>query len=75
MPTLWHSGRVYVRLFDDDHRPPHIHVWTPDGEIMISLGDLSVFCGTIRTRDYELAMNWIRGNIAFLRQEWTRRNG
>ena len=74
MPTLWRSGNVCVRLFDRDHHPPHVHIWTPDGDMQIALSDCSIIRGNIRTRDYELAMLWIRDNIEVLRQEWTHRN-
>jgi hypothetical protein len=29
MPTLQRFGAVSVRMYADDHRPPHFHIWLP----------------------------------------------
>lgn len=47
MPTIFRLGRVQVRMFFDDHHPPHCHLWTPDGEMQIALADLSTMRGRI----------------------------
>lgn len=75
MPTIFRIGRVQVRMFFDDHHPPHCHLWTPDGEMQIALGDLSTMRGRIGKQDYQLAMAWIQDNIEYLWQEWNRLNG
>jgi len=30
MPTLHRFGAVSVRIYADDHRPPHFHIVAPD---------------------------------------------
>ena len=75
MPTLVWIGAIAVRIFARDHPPPHVHIWTPQGDMKVALSDLSIIQGKIRKHDYELAMAWIRGNIGFLRSEWDRLNG
>ncbi|HQZ13104.1 MAG TPA: DUF4160 domain-containing protein [Devosia sp.] len=75
MPALFREGRVLIRLFDRDHQPPHCHVSTSDGDVQVSLDSLTIINGDIRTQDYEVARRIISDNIAFLREEWTRRNG
>lgn len=74
MPTLYRFGRVQIRMFHD-HNPPHFHVWTPDGDLQVSLTDLQPLNGSVRKGDYELAVAWARSNIDFLWQEWNRLNG
>ena len=47
MPTIAALGNVLIRMFADDHNPPHFHVVTPDHEALIRLSDLSVMAGSI----------------------------
>jgi hypothetical protein len=75
MVTLYTEGRVSVRMFNGDHNPPHVHVWTPNGDAQILVSDFSILRGSLSTREYEVAVRWMRSNIAFLKAEWERRNG
>ncbi len=74
MPTLFRSGKVAIRMFRDDHEPPHFHIWTPDLEMMVALAGLSTLRGNLRKRDYEIAMAWARSNLDLLRERWTELN-
>jgi len=75
MPTIFRLGRVQVRMFFDDHSPPHCHVWTPDGEMQVALDDLSILRGKIAMQDHKVAMELITQNLEQLRQQWNRLNG
>ena len=75
MGTYFRIGHTYVRLFNGDHNPPHVHIWTPNGDVRVSLVTLQPMRGDVAKQDYELAMDWIRANIDFLRAEWNRLNG
>ena len=75
MPTYYRSENVHVRMFNGDHNPPHLHIWTPDGDMQVSLSTLQPLRGQVGRHEYELAMLWIRDNIDFLRSEWDRLNG
>ena len=35
MPTLHHFGAVSVRMYADDHRPPHFHIVAPDFQVLV----------------------------------------
>lgn len=73
MPTVYRFGRGKIKIFHD-HNPPHFHIWTPEGDMQVSLLDLSPMNGRIDKGEYELAMTWVRGNIELLWQEWNRLN-
>ena len=60
MPTIYRSGRVIVRMFFDDHDPPHFHIVTPEGEMTVALDGLLPLTGNVRKRDYAIAMSWAR---------------
>ena len=68
-------GRARIRLFADDHNPPHFHVVAPDGQAMVAIADLHVLRGRIRKSDLETALEWAREHQQELRDEWHRLNG
>ena len=70
MPTLVRLGRVSIRVFYNDHAPPHFHVATPDGGVLVRIETLTVIAGMIRRTDLELALEWARGNMDLIRAEW-----
>lgn len=74
MPTIVKLGNVLIRIFADDHNPPHFHVVTPDHEAIILIADLSVHAGTIDRGSLDTAMTWAAGNKEVLENEWKRLN-
>jgi len=42
MPTLQRFGAVSVRMYADDHRPPHFHIVAPDFQVLVRISDLQV---------------------------------
>lgn len=74
MPTIVELGAVHIRIYADDHRPPHFHISAPDGEVSVSLADLRVLNGRMRRKDLQTALNWARQNLELLENEWNRTN-
>jgi hypothetical protein len=48
MPVLQRFGTVTARMYADDHRPPHIHIVSPDFQVLVRISDLSVIAGEAR---------------------------
>lgn len=61
-------------MFADDHRPPHFHVWTPDGEVSVAIDGLSIMAGDIDRRDLQEALEWASQNLELLQQYWVKLN-
>ncbi len=74
MPTIAELGNVLIRMFADDHNPPHFHIVTPDHEALIRLSDLSLLRGSIDRRSLKVALEWAGGNMEVLDHEWKRLN-
>ena len=74
MPTLFTLGNMRLRMFADDHHPPHFHLVTPDHEALVRLSDLAVIAGSIDRRSYEAAFHWAEDNRELLDREWRRLN-
>ncbi|MGN6582939.1 MAG: DUF4160 domain-containing protein [Rhizobiaceae bacterium] len=74
MPTLARLGKVLIRVYADDHVPPHFHVAAPDCEVLVSIATLEVLQGSIDRRSLDAALKWARANMELLNNEWTRLN-
>ncbi|WP_205910393.1 DUF4160 domain-containing protein [Rhizobium sp. FKL33] len=74
MPTLIKLGAIAIRMFADDHHPPHFHIVSPDGQALVDLKTLSVLRGDISRGDLETVLRWARGNREALEREWKRLN-
>jgi hypothetical protein len=48
MPALHRFGTVSLRMYPDDHRPPHFHIVAPDFQVMVRISDLTVIEGEAR---------------------------
>lgn len=74
MPVLFRSGRVILRMYADDHRPPHFHIAGPGFEVVVEIASLAVVDGTARAGQIEAAMNWARRNQTLLLAKWIELN-
>jgi hypothetical protein len=61
MPTLHRFGAVSVRMYADDHRPPHFHIVAPDFQVLVRIADLQVIAWA-RTHRESLALKWTELN-------------
>lgn len=74
VPTIVRLGNVLIRLFADDHNPPHFHVVASGREAMVSLADFSVIAGSIDRQSLKVALEWATMNPERLQNEWDRLN-
>lgn len=58
MPTLQRFGSVSVRMYADDHRPPHFHIVAPDFQVLVRISDLTVIVGEARPAEIAEALAW-----------------
>jgi len=70
MPVLQRFGAVTVRMYADDHRPPHFHVVGPDFQVLVRLSDLVVIAGDARPAQIAEAVAWARDRSEFLKSRW-----
>jgi hypothetical protein len=72
MPTISTVDGVRIRMFHNDHMPPHFHAILGGDEVLITIHALDVIGGSLpaarqrrvlvwaREHQAELALNWIR---------------
>jgi hypothetical protein len=70
MPTLQRFGTVSIRMYADDHRPPHFHIVGPDFQVVVRIADLTVTAGTARRRQIAEAMAWATEHREMLALKW-----
>lgn len=70
MPTLHRIGAISIRIYADDHRPPHVHIVSPDFEVMVGLADGSIIAGEARHSELIEALDWITANRELLALRW-----
>lgn len=70
MPTVATLGAVLVRVYADDHLPPHFHVDTPDFHALVRIEDLAIHRGALDGRILRLVREWALENRELLDSEW-----
>lgn len=70
MPVLFDAGSYVVRMYFEDHNPPHVHIVGPDFEGLVSIRELVVFRGSIPARFAGDALRWIEENRGDLLLKW-----
>ena len=74
MPTLQRFGAVTLRMYADDHAPPHFHLVGPDFQVLVRISDLVVIAGEARTAQIAEAIQWADVNRRALASKWTELN-
>ena len=74
MPVIRRFGAVSLRIYADDHRPPHFHLVSATSEAMVAIADLRVIAGALRRGEAAEALEWARANRDLLAREWARLN-
>ena len=52
------------------HKMPHIHAYSGDGELVISLIDCTIIEGQMKKSKQKLALQWTEENIEKLKYAW-----
>ena len=67
-------GRTEIRVYANDHLPPHFHIVHPDFEALVVIEDFRTYSGALKGPAGKAAMAWARDNIATIKSEWNRIN-
>lgn len=74
MGKLVQIGNLIIRVYANDHLPPHFHVITPDADALVEIATLEILRGTLPRKAAETAMAWATENKAVITAEWNRTN-
>ena len=74
MPILKRFGAVSVRMYADDHRPPHFHIVAPEFQVLVRISDLAVIAGEARSAQISQALEWAQTHREMLALKWAELN-
>jgi hypothetical protein len=72
MPTLCTFYGITVRMYYDDHGPPHVHAIYADAQVLIDIETLEVLRGGLPRRALALVLEWAKLRQLELRAAWKR---
>jgi hypothetical protein len=74
MGKLHAIGNATIRVYANDHLPPHFHVIAPDYEALIEIETLAVMRGELPPSARKRVMDWAADNRLAIAAEWNRIN-
>lgn len=72
MPEVSRFFGIVIRLFWNDHDPPHFHAVYGEHEALIEIETLAVFRGELPRRALALVLEWAALHRDELREDWRR---
>jgi hypothetical protein len=70
MPEISRFFGIVIRMFYDDHAPPHFHASYAEHEVLITIETLAVLRGQVSRRAHALILEWAALHRAELEADW-----
>jgi hypothetical protein len=74
MPTIQRFGSASIKIYADDHNPPHFHIVGISFQVMVSITELRITAGSATQKQIADAMAWARENKELLALKWIELN-
>lgn len=74
MAKLHQIRNVVLRVWANDHLPPHFHAIGPDFEALVEIAGLTVLRGQLPAALRREVLGWAEANRATIAAEWNRVN-
>lgn len=71
MPTISTFFGILIRMYFNDHPPPHFHARYNEYEAVVGIDPLDVLEGELPKRALSLVMEWANLHKAELLSDWT----
>lgn len=71
MPTISAFFGIVIRMYYDDHAPPHFHAYYAEHHAAIMIDTLEVRDGALPKRALALVLEWAVEHREELRANWT----
>jgi len=72
VPEISRFFGIIIKMFHDDHNPPHFHAEYAEHRALIEIGSLSVFAGYLPARAMGLVVEWAALHRQELLDDWHR---
>ena len=70
MPVLYRFGSFVIRMYANDHNPPHVHVEGVDFRALVTIGSIEILQGAIPAKHRDEALRWIAEHRTELLRRW-----
>jgi len=70
MPEISRFYGIVIKMFFDDHQPPHFHAEYGEDQAVVAIGTLAVIAGKLPPRALALVKEWARLHQDELREAW-----
>ena len=70
MPTISEFFGILIRMYYDDHNPPHFHAYYGEHEILIIIETLATLEGSLPRRAKTLVVEWALEHRQELLNDW-----
>src|SRR5439155_13013757 len=75
MPEISRFFGIVIRMFFNDHDPPHFHAAYGEHEALVEIESLAVYSGELPRRALQLVLEWGTLHQEELRYNWERARG
>jgi hypothetical protein len=72
MPEISRFFGIVIKMYFDDHLPPHFHAEYGDDEVLVNINTLATVAGTLPARALGLVTEWALLHRVELEQAWYR---
>jgi hypothetical protein len=72
MPEISRFLGIVIKMFFDEHQPPHFHAEYGGNEALVDIDNLSIFAGRLSPRVTGLVIEWAALHQRELMQDWHR---
>lgn len=72
MPELSRFYGIIIKLYFDDHAPPHFHATYGEHEVLVRVDTLGVVAGVLPARAMGLVIEWASLHQLELKAAWQR---
>ena len=70
MPTISFFYGIVIRMYFNDHAPPHFHVEYAEFKATVEIGSLTLKTGKLPRRAQMLVLDWAELHQAELLEDW-----
>ena len=72
MPVISYYFGIYIRMYHDDHNPPHFHAEYQGYEALIEIKSGKILEGQLPKKAVKIIKEWVEENQELLLKNWER---
>lgn len=72
MPTISAFRGILIRMYYDDHSPPHFHALYQGHELKMAIETSEILVGELPPRAMRLVLSWVDLHRPELQENWAR---